>query len=180
MYLLEFGENLRRTKPLEWVCEWPALLQPKHRRELWSRVRLPLCIPPFAWSLLRGQSGARRHCAALLRLCRPSGHGSSLEGTLQESATWRLGAGPTRLASPGVTQARSGNSTNGDTSCIRTKLLSSASSAATQKFAPTTTAASPRSHWQPSRPTRKRANTSRTRSGTVASSSESSLSSPAP
>jgi hypothetical protein len=32
-----------------------------------------------------------------------------------------LGARPTRLASPCVTRARSGNSTNGDTSCIRTK-----------------------------------------------------------
>ncbi len=56
----------------------------------------PLCLPPFAWSLLRAYSGARRHCAALLRLRSPSGHGSSLKGPLQESATWHLGAGPIR------------------------------------------------------------------------------------
>ena len=113
---------LDRFEPLKCICDCRGLLQPKHRRELWSRVRLPLCIPPFAWSLLRGHFGARRHGAALLRLRRPSGHGSSLKGALQESAAWHLGAGPTRLASPGVTQARSGNSTNGDTIMYQNKV----------------------------------------------------------
>src|ERR1700739_668263 len=113
---------LWRTEEFEWSCDCPGHLQPKHGRELWSHVRLPLCIPPFAWSLLRVQSGARRLCAALLRLRRPSDHGSSIKGTPQESATWHLGAGPTRSASPGVTQARSGNSTNGDTLMYQNKV----------------------------------------------------------
>jgi single-strand DNA-binding protein len=38
------------------------------------------------------------------------------------SAAWRLGAGPTRLASPCVTQARSGISTNGDTIMYQNKV----------------------------------------------------------
>jgi len=66
--------------------------------------------PAYARSRLRGLSGARRHGVVLLRLRRLSGHGSSLKGALQESTTWHLGAGPTRLAPPGVTRARSGNS----------------------------------------------------------------------
>ncbi len=61
---------------------------------------------------------------------------------------------------------------------LRTKSPSSASSATTQKFAPTTTAASPLSRWQPRAPTRRTASTSSTPNGTVASSSASSESSP--
>src|ERR1700689_4841632 len=83
---------------------------------------LPVCIPPCARSLLRGLSGAQRLGGVLLRLRRPSGHGSSLKGTLQESTTWHLGAGPSRLAPPGVTRARSGNSTNGDTTMYQNKV----------------------------------------------------------
>ncbi len=136
--------------------------------------------PPIAWSLLRGHSGARRHCAALLRLRRPSGHGSSLKGTLQESATWRLGAGPTCLASPRCDPSKIGKfnkrrhphvseqsnphrlprqrrrSRNNDNRSFTTLSLAT------------------------SRPTRKMANTSRTPNGTVVSSSESFRSSPAP
>ena len=122
----ESGENclsfLGGLESLEWICDCLGLLQPKHRRELWSRVRLPLCIPPFAWSLLRGHSGARRHCVVLLRLRRPSGHGSSLKGTLPRKHDLALGSRAHSLASPGVTQAGSGNSTNGDTIMYQNKV----------------------------------------------------------
>jgi hypothetical protein len=90
---------------------------------------VPICVCLFISRLCSvtasGLSGARRRGVVLLRLITPagqkrtcqgprlrrlSGHGSSLKGALQESTTWHLGAGPTRLAPPGVTRARSGNS----------------------------------------------------------------------
>jgi hypothetical protein len=57
------------------------------------------------------------------------------------------GAGPTRLAPPGVTRAGCGKFNKTETkSCTRTKSNSSDFSAAMQKFATPTTAASPLSH----------------------------------
>ena len=41
--------------------------------EVWSRKRLPFCIPLSARSRLRGLAGARRQLALLLRLHRPRG-----------------------------------------------------------------------------------------------------------
>src|SRR3984957_15828452 len=82
---------------------------------------LPVCIPPYARSLLRGLSGALRQLALLLRLRRPSGYGFRT-GPSVNAELRHLGAGPSRLAPPGVTRARSGNSTNGDTTMYQNKV----------------------------------------------------------
>src|ERR1700677_1651753 len=82
---------------------------------------LPVCIPPFARSLLRGLSGALRQLALLLRLRRPTGYGFRT-GPSVNAELRHLGAGPSRLAPPGVTRARSGNSTNGDTTMYQNKV----------------------------------------------------------
>src|ERR1700721_3229664 len=82
---------------------------------------LPFCIPPFARSLLRGLSGALRQLALLLRLRRPAGYGFP-SGPSVNAELRHLGAGPSRLAPPGVTRARSGNSTNGDTTMYQNKV----------------------------------------------------------
>ena len=82
---------------------------------------------PLFGVTLRGLTGARRHGVVLLRLQRPSGISvppkRSLKaaadyaaqtsfGPRQESTPWHLGAGPTRLASPGVTRAGYGKFNN--------------------------------------------------------------------
>src|SRR5208282_2917741 len=82
---------------------------------------LPVCIPPCARSLLRGLSGALRQLALLLRLRRPPGYGFP-SGPSVNAELRHLGAGPSRLAPPGVTRARSGNSTNGDTTMYQNKV----------------------------------------------------------
>src|ERR1700677_1509408 len=82
---------------------------------------LPVCIPPYARSLLRGLSGALRQLALLLRLRRPPGYGFP-SGPSVNAELRHLGAGPSRLAPPGVTRARSGNSTNGDTTMYQNKV----------------------------------------------------------
>ncbi len=60
---------------------------------------------PLLGFTLRGQTGARRLGALLLRLRRPSGYGFQLRRTLRKCRAWHLGAGFTRSASPGVTRA---------------------------------------------------------------------------
>ncbi len=76
-------------------------------RFIYRLLKLP------ALSLLLGLSGALRQLALLLLLRRPSGYGFRAEPSV--SAELRhLGAGSSRLAPPGVTRARSGNSTNGE------------------------------------------------------------------
>jgi len=81
-----------------------------------SRLCSVTASGPFRRPAARRRSASANHPsrskAALpgTRLRRLSGHGPSLKGALQESTTWHLGAGPTRLAPPGVTRARSGNS----------------------------------------------------------------------
>src|ERR1700677_3788467 len=82
---------------------------------------LPVCIPPYARSLLRGLSGALRQLARLLRLRRPPVYGFP-PGPSVNAELRHLGAGPSRLAPPGVTRARSGNSTNGDTTMYQNKV----------------------------------------------------------
>src|ERR1700678_2183540 len=79
---------------------------------------LPVCIPPFARSLLRGLSGALRQLALLLRLRRPAGYGFR-SGPSVNAELRHLGAGPTSLK---VTRASSGNSTNGDTTMYQNKV----------------------------------------------------------
>jgi len=81
-----------------------------------SRLCSVTASGPFRRPAARRRSASAYHpiaqqsCAGDPGLRRLSGHGSSLKGALQESTTWHLGAGPTRLAPPGVTRARSGNS----------------------------------------------------------------------
>src|ERR1700683_4684273 len=82
---------------------------------------LPVCIPPYARSLLRGLSGALRQLALLLRLRRPPGYGFP-SGPSVNAELRHLGAGPSRLAPPGGPRARSGNSTNGDTTMYQNKV----------------------------------------------------------
>src|SRR5579863_1360199 len=73
--------------------------------ELWSRRHLPFGIPPSARSLLRGNAGARRQLALLLRLHRPVGCGFRSKScsrsaakrflrTLRKCRASALGAGP--------------------------------------------------------------------------------------
>src|SRR5271169_527032 len=90
-------------------------------------------IPTLVRSLLRGLTGALRQLALLLRLRRPAGcgfprnlirqvHRKDLSGSSGNAELRHLGAGPTRKASPAVTRARSGNSTNGDTTMYQNKV----------------------------------------------------------
>ena len=75
---------------------------PQPRSERLTSVQVGVCrsrIPPFARSLLRGLTGARRLGALLLRLRRPSGYGFQLRRTLRKCRAWHLGAGPTSLIS---------------------------------------------------------------------------------
>src|SRR5581483_2833427 len=139
---------------------------------------------PLLGITLRGLSGALRHGVALLRLRRPCGvsepprtslktaakdAAQTSSGPHQESTPWHLGAGPTRSLARWVTRAGYGNFNETEiTPCTRTKSPSSDSLAAMPKFAPTTTAASPLSRWQPSPPTRRTASTSSTPNGTAA------------
>ena len=89
-------------------------------------------------------------------------------GPLPESTPWHLGAGPTRSRCEcDPSRIREINETE-ITTMYQNKVTLSASSATTQKFAPTTTAASPLSRWQPRAPIRRTASTSRTPNGTVA------------
>jgi len=68
--------------------------------ERWLHVvQIALCRPvsrPLLGITLRGQSGALRLGALLLRLRRPSGYGFRLRRTLRKCRAWHLGAGPTR------------------------------------------------------------------------------------
>src|SRR5208337_1978951 len=98
---------------------------------------LPLCIPSFARSQLRGLSCARRHSVFCFALRAPSGSRflpkqvweprqktprKLLSGPSQKADLRHLGAGPTRQASPSVTRATTGNSTNGDTIMYQNKV----------------------------------------------------------
>src|SRR6202451_1284880 len=76
----------------------------------------PTTNPVHARSLLRALTGALRLGALLLRLCRPTGYGFHLRRTHRKCRAWHLGAGASRLASPGVTRAIR-EFKNGETPC---------------------------------------------------------------
>jgi hypothetical protein len=76
----------------------------------------PTTNPVHARSLLRALTGALRLGALLLRLRRPTGYGFHLRRTHRKCRAWHLGAGASRLASPGVTRAIR-EFKNGETPC---------------------------------------------------------------
>jgi hypothetical protein len=64
---------LRRTCLRVSDCNYGGLPQPTYQWQLCSGACLPLCIPSYAWSPLRGSPGARQHSVFCFAFCAPSG-----------------------------------------------------------------------------------------------------------
>jgi hypothetical protein len=151
----------------------------RKQRDCGFRMRVSEYNSSLARSLLRGFCDARRQARSSALLTHPSGYGFHLRRTLRKCRASALGVAPTRLASPGVTRADR-EFKYGDSPCISIVQPSSATSAATPKFAPARMTRNSRPSRSPPRPrtrTKNPASTSRIPNGIAASSSASSVNS---
>ena len=119
------GGELRRLLRVGIAARVAAAIAADFRSQSTDENFGPVCVCRYVSRLLPGHcfgaypapGGTAPLCfgyAALRVTVPPYGHPP-------EIASLALGSRAPRLASPGVTRARSGNSTNGDTPCIRTK-----------------------------------------------------------